>query len=308
VTDIGSASSSLPVTVIVNPISGTGRRSGAGRERAEHAAAALLTRGRTSEVFVTERRGHAHELAAAARARGARLIFVWGGDGTVNEVASALAYSDVVLAIMPAGSGNGLARELGIPRDPAGAVGASLTGHARLIDAGELGGHLFFNVAGYGLDARVAHLFSAPGAGRRRGLRQYLRLAARELLAYEPYDCTVSADGVATETRALIVAIANARQYGNGALVAPRARLDDGRLDLVVIRDRSPWVALAQAPLLFAGQLARVPGVTMTRVIDLEIRAKGSMLYHVDGETHTADGSVRGRVRPGALRVLSPVR
>jgi diacylglycerol kinase (ATP) len=294
-----------PVIVIVNPISGTGRRSGAGRARAEEAVAALAACGLTSEVFVTERRRHAHELAAAARARGARTIFVWGGDGTVNEVASALTYSDTVLGIIPAGSGNGLARELGIPREPMRAVAASLAGRERVIDAGELGGHLFFNIAGFGLDARVAHRFSADG-GTRRGLREYLRLAGRELMAYTPYECTVQVDGVATPTRALLVAVANARQYGNGALVAPRARLDDGRLDVVVIGHRSPWVALAQAPMLFVGQLARVPGVRMTPVTHVEIRAAGTMLYHVDGETHTADACLEGRVRPGALRVLSP--
>ncbi len=300
-----NAGSSL-VTVIVNPISGTHGRRGVGRQRAEQAAGLLSTHGMTPEVFVTERRGHAHELAVAARARGTRLVLAWGGDGTVNEVASALTFTDTVLGIVPAGSGNGLARELGIPLDPAGAVAAAVRGREWVIDAGELGGHLFFNVAGYGLDAGVAQQFSADAASP-RGLGQYIRLAGRQLRAYRPYACTVSVDGVATRTEAMLVAIANSRQYGNGAVVAPQARLDDGRLDVVVIGHRPAWVAVALAPLLFVGQLARAPRVTMTPATTVEITASGAMLYHVDGETHTVDGRLQGRVRPGALRVCCPV-
>jgi diacylglycerol kinase (ATP) len=297
------------VAVIINPISGTGRRVDAARQRAEQAVEVLSARGVRPEVFVTERRGHARELAVAARARGAKVVFAWGGDGTVNEVASALAFTGTALGIIPAGSGNGLATELGIPREPAGAVAAAFSGHERLIDAGELDGRLFFNVAGYGLDARVAHRFSADD-GARRGFGQYLRLAARELAAYAPETCCVSTDGIAIEvrTRVLLVAIANGRQYGNGAMVAPHARLDDGRLDVVVIRHRPAWVALAQVPFLFAGQLARVPGVRMTTAIEVEVLAEGAMCYHIDGETSVAEGSLRGRVRPRALLVRCPER
>jgi diacylglycerol kinase (ATP) len=292
------------VAVIVNPISGTGHRGDAGRQRAEHAAAILSAHGLVPDVTVTERQGHARDLADALCRRGVGLVFAWGGDGTVNEVASALAFTDTALGIIPAGSGNGLATELGVPRDPAAAVAAGLSGSDRAIDAGELDGHLFFNVAGYGLDARVAHAFAA-GRGR-RGLARYLQSALRELAAYRPVTCIVTTEGVATETRALLVAIANTRQYGNGALVAPPARPDDGLLDLVVISHRPAWLAVAQAPFLFAGQLARVPGVRMTRITEVQIASSDPLLYHVDGEVHTAHGRMTGRVRPAALRVRAP--
>ena len=292
------------VAVIVNPISGTGHRGHAGRQRAEHAAAILSAHGLRPDVIVTERQGHARELANALRRRGVGLVFAWGGDGTVNEVASALAFTETALGIIPAGSGNGLATELGIPRDPAAAVAAGLGGSDRVIDAGELDGHLFFNVAGYGLDARVAHAFAA-GHGR-RGLVRYVQMALRELAAYRPVTCVVTTDGVASETRALLVAIANTRQYGNGALIAPPARPDDGHLDLVVIGHRPAWLAVAQAPLLFAGRLAQLRGVRMTRITEVEIASSDPLLYHVDGEVHTAQGRMMGRVRPAALRVRAP--
>jgi diacylglycerol kinase family enzyme len=110
---------------------------------------------------VTERPGHAHQLARAALARGISTIVAWGGDGTMNEIASALAYTDAALALVPSGSGNGLARELGVPFDASAALDIAFNGRLRTIDAGEIEERLFFNVAGIGLDARVAHRFAS---------------------------------------------------------------------------------------------------------------------------------------------------
>ena len=107
----------MSVTIIINPISG-GVRPEQARARAELASAVVDTDGETAEVFVTEARGHARELARAAVRRGTRLVISWGGDGTLNEVASALAFQEVPLGLVPAGSGNGLARELGVNLDP----------------------------------------------------------------------------------------------------------------------------------------------------------------------------------------------
>src|SRR5688500_11367676 len=111
----------MSLAVIINPIAGGGRPSD-GRSRAERAAVALDSHGIEGEIFVTERRGHGHDLARRAVARGAKLIVAWGGDGTVNEVASALVRTATALAIVPSGSGNGLARALGVSRDPVRAI------------------------------------------------------------------------------------------------------------------------------------------------------------------------------------------
>ena len=246
------------MAVIINPISGTGGHVDIARARAEHAAALLDARGLEPEIFMTERPGHARELAASALARGVSLVLAWGGDGTVNEVASALAFRDAAIAIIPSGSGNGLARELGIPLDPAGAFAVAFEGRELVMDAGELDGHLFFNIAGIGLDARVAHEFSAGGL-LRRGFARYLEITARELFTYTPDEHTIVADGDSLRERALLIAIANARQYGNGAIVAPEARVDDGKLDVVVIAHRSPLRALVQVPRIFRGEIARRP-------------------------------------------------
>jgi diacylglycerol kinase (ATP) len=295
----------VSIAVIINPISGTGGRPDIARRRAELAAALAAAQGLEAEIFVTERSGHARELTAAVLARGATLVIAWGGDGTVNEVASALAFRNADLGVIPSGSGNGLARELGVPLDSGDAFAVAVAGRSRMIDCGELDGRLFFNIAGLGLDARVAHEFAAHGLVR-RGLLRYLEITARELMRYQADDHTIIADGVIVHARALIVAIANARQYGNGALIAPNARVDDGKLDLVVVPDRPTWQTVLQVPKLFSGRIARVSGVTMMAAVDIEVTSTRQALYHVDGEPFLGAASLRAHAHAQALRVRVP--
>lgn len=295
------------VAVIINPISGAGRRRDVARVRAEHAAALVEQRRLNAEVFVTERPGHARELAGAGLRRGVTTFVAWGGDGTVNEIGSALVGSDATLAIVPSGSGNGLARELGVPLDPAAAFQVMFEGRSRLIDAGELDGHLFFNIAGIGLDAHVAHRFAEGGLGR-RGFIRYLELAAREVASFTPHEYALTADGRDLNVRPLLIAIANARQYGNGALIAPEALLDDGKLDLVVVDYLPAWRVLMHAPKLFAGTVAQVPGVSITRTSTLSIASDVALVYHVDGEPHVGASRVNARIHSRALRVISGIR
>jgi len=160
-------------------------------------------------------------------------------------------------------------------------------------------------VAARGLDARVAHRFAAEGV-LTRGFRKYLSLTAQELFSYNPDDHTVVADGDAVRVRALLIAIANARQYGNGALIAPEARLNDGQLDVVVVAARSALAALVQVPRIFAGQIARISGVTMRRASEIAITSSTPVVYHVDGEPCVGAAEITARTRPGALRVRVP--
>jgi YegS/Rv2252/BmrU family lipid kinase len=304
---VGRAGRPGTIAVIINPISGTGGRLDVARARAERAASLLAARGVVPDVFLTERPGHARDLALAALERGASTIVAWGGDGTVNEVGSALAFRGAALAVVPSGSGNGLARELRVPFDPARAIALAVDGRDRTIDAGELDGRLFFNVAGIGLDARVAHEFAAGGLVR-RGFARYAQITARELFAFQPDDHTIVADGALVRERTLLIAVANARQYGNGALIAPAARLDDGRLDVVVVAHRSLLRTVIRLPQLFLGQIARVPGVTMRTAERVEITSARPAVYHVDGEPFVGGASLTARARPAALRVKVPAR
>lgn len=289
------------VVIIVNPISGTGGRRRLAARRIAHARAMVASRKLEAAVLVSETAGHAPVLAREALAGGASLIVAWGGDGTMNEVASQVAFRDASFAIIPSGSGNGLARELGIPCHAERAFDVALSATERVIDAGEIDGRLFFNLAGVGLDARVAHRF-ADGGGR-RGFARYIEIAVQEMISRRSGEYTLTVDGAASTRRAALVAIANGRQYGNGAVIAPQACLDDGLLDVVVVDDRAAWMAIAQMPMVFAGRIARVPGVAMLRARDVTLAAGAPMPYHVDGEPRCGGTTIRARVRPRALRV-----
>jgi YegS/Rv2252/BmrU family lipid kinase len=292
------------VAVIVNPVAGSrsGRAESGRRAVAERVLAA---HGVDGTVTLTEGPGHALELARAAVVRGAALVCAWGGDGTVNEVARALVGSGTALGIVPAGSGNGLARELGLPRDPALALGIALGRRERVIDVGDAGGRVFLNVAGIGLDAEVAARFNERRGGR-RGVWPYLLIGVGTLARHRPRTYTLRVDGRTRREPALLVACANGRQYGGGAIVAPAARVDDGRLDLVVIAPRSALGALWDARHLFRGTLDRAAGIRVERAAVVEIEGPAPLRFHVDGEVVTGGAQVTVRVRPAILRVRAP--
>ncbi len=275
------------------------------RARAELASAIVDRHGDPAEVFVTERAGHARELTKAAVSRGARLVMAWGGDGTINEVASALAFGEVPLGIVPAGSGNGLARQLSIDSKPVLAIRHAIAAEPRRIDVGEMGDRLFVNVAGIGFDAHVAWQFNETGT-RRRGLARYASLAGRALMTYRPENYTIRT-GVPEETspalRAVLITVANSPEFGNGAVIAPGARVDDGLLDLVVMEERSRINTIVQLPRLFQGTVDRARGCSIRRIARATIESERPMVYHVDGEPVQGGTSLRVRVHPGALYV-----
>lgn len=293
----------MHVAVIINPISGARGHPEVARRRVKLATGVLAAEGIEHEVHITERAGQAYELARNAVERGASLVLAWGGDGTINEVGRAVAFSPAALGLIPAGSGNGLARELQIPIRPEQAIKTALHATERKIDVGEIGGRLFFNAAGIGFDAHVAHLFNSRSQGR-RGLLRYVIIAARALFSYRPREYTISVGAETMQLRALLIALANSRQYGNGATVAPQARLDDGQLDLVVVKERSPLATLLDVQRLFTGTLAKADGVIIRRTTQATIVGDTPLPFHVDGEPiNRGDTSLTVRLYQGALRV-----
>jgi diacylglycerol kinase (ATP) len=291
----------LSVAIIINPIAGGGRPSvGARVDLARRIAAEC---GETADVAVTEARGHARALARAARENGARVIVAWGGDGTVNEIACEAAFNDVPIGIVPAGSGNGLAGALGLRRAPRAALRRALTGTARSVDVGDVSGRLFVNLAGVGFDAHVAAEFNGL-SNTRRGARGYVLQTARSLLRYRPRQYSITIGGIRNSVHALLVVIANGREFGNRMLIAPGARIDDGALDVVVVEERSRAATICRVPWLLCRSIHRVPAWSSRRTPDVTLTCDEPMMFHVDGETVQGGHKLEAHVHPGALKVM----
>ena len=260
------------------------------------------------EIVVTAGPGHARELAAEAAGRGVDLVLSVGGDGTANEVAWGLLGSDTVLGLVPVGSGNGLARTLGVPLRPAPALAALETGCRRRMDVGLVNGRPFLNVAGAGFDAAVGADFHAHGnRGGRRGIFTYVRLSAWRSLFYVPETYSLEAGSERYQGRALVVAFVNGRQYGAGAILAPGSRLDDGLLEVVVFED-APLLEIAlAAPRLFTGGIERYRRYHRFSAASASLTGAVPVVHHRDGEPEPATGSrLDVSVRPRALAVLVP--
>jgi diacylglycerol kinase (ATP) len=300
----------MRIVAIVNPVSGAGMDSSVAAQRVAMIHAELGARGLAADVHLTERAGHARDLAQHAAATGADLVIVWGGDGTVNETGGGLAGSATPLGLIPAGSGNGLAAALRVPFDPQQAIAVALGERTLAVDVGRANGKPFFNVAGIGFDAHVARLFNQRRRGR-GGKLPYVVIGVREGCTYAARDYTItfdSGDGPngGETARALLIAFANGSDYGMGMRIAPNARLDDGLLEACVVLDRPVLSRFLHTRFLATGAIERAPAIIRRSVRRAIVETDGDIGYHLDGELGTAPGRIEITVDPGALRVRIP--
>ncbi|MEW6365664.1 MAG: diacylglycerol kinase family protein [Acidobacteriota bacterium] len=257
-------------------------------------------------IFETEYVGHATQLAAAAAADGFDVVVAYGGDGTVNEVASGLVGTRSALGIIPAGSGNGLARGLGVPLKPRSAVEVLKEGEVREIDVGDVDGAYFFNVFGLGFDACLADRFHRH-AGLVRGPLPYFTLGVQAFFQYRAPKVEVDIDGEKLLLAPFALTVANGPQYGVGARIAPGASLSDGYLDLVYIDMLPALRALATLPRLFRGTIGRIKEFHHRRVGRMTLRVPPSTAVQFDGEVRpVATTELHVSVLPAALRVIAP--
>lgn len=274
----------MRICFILNPTSGTNRTQDVPALLTRYATAA----GAEFEVQLTQRAGHATELAREAAARGCRVVVAVGGDGTVNEVARGLLGTGAALGIVPRGSGNGLARHLRLPLDLPGAVRRACQPTFQRIDAGRINGHWFFCTAGLGFDAHVSKMFARAGT---RGLSTYVKVALREYRRYRPTPVQVQLENaVLLDTHCYVLAFANAAQYGNNAYIAPRADIQDGLLDVCLI-DALPMLRAVRVGVgLALGTLPTSGGATYHTSRRIRVRAAQLLGFHVDGD-YVADAT-----------------
>jgi YegS/Rv2252/BmrU family lipid kinase len=246
-----------------------------------------------------------HGVSEARRAvDSGEVPVVMSGDGLIGQIGGALAETEASMGIIPGGRGNDLARVLGIPTDPAGAVGVLATGNIKAIDVGEANGRRFLCVASCGFDSDANRI--ANEARLVRGNLVYAYAALRALIAWRPARFTVTLDGAdPIEYDGYSVAVGNSRAFGGGMFVAPHAELDDGMLDVITVSDVSKLRYLRGLPRAFKGTHLENDEVTELRAGTVEIRASRDFAVYADGE-HVTDLPASIRLLPRALRVIAP--
>jgi len=245
---------------------------------------------------------HACEEARAAADAG-ETVTTLGGDGFVRPIAAELAGGRGVLAILPGGRGNDLARVLGIPPEPEAAVGVAVEGRERPIDLAEVNGTPYLGIASLGFDSDANRI--ANEAKLVRGQLVYLYAALRALAGWKPATFSVTVDGERHEVTGWSVAVANSKAYGGGMFIAPQAELDDGKLDVVTISQCSKLRFLRELPTVFKGTHLNNPRVTTLRGEEITVEADRPFEVYADGDP-LARTPATMRVRPGALRVIVP--
>lgn len=265
----------------------------------------IRARALDADLIATEGPGHATELARAAVQAGCTRVVAVGGDGTMNEVAQALIHTPAALALVPCGSGNGLALHLGLPLAPLAALEliAAVGSRVAAVDTGTVNGRPFFNAMGLGLDAEVSRRFNHL---TNRGLPAYARTAFSAFMHRKREHCTITVNGHRESIEIMLIAVANSDQYGNHAFIAPGARVDDGQLDLVAIRPVGFFGAVTLGARLFLGSIDGSASIRRFRGSRFTIERLAPGLVHTDGETHLASAIVEVRVHPHSLHIVVP--
>ncbi|MCE2982460.1 MAG: YegS/Rv2252/BmrU family lipid kinase [Parachlamydia sp.] len=254
----------------------------------------------THEIAFTKYRGHAAELAIAATSYD--IIAAVGGDGTVNEVSRPLIDTSATLAIIPVGSGNGLARHLKIPMGLEGSIRALNQAQSISIDTGLINGLPFLGTAGLGFDACIAHRFPKLS---RRGFFSYCKAGLQEYANYRPSLYTIQLNGETIMREAFILTIANSSQYGNNFSVSPAADMEDGFFDLVILR-KLPLVNVPELLWHFKrGTLALFKYAEIIPFQTLKILIPHTQA-HVDGDPVDLHSPVTVKVQPKTLNILIP--
>jgi YegS/Rv2252/BmrU family lipid kinase len=288
----------IPLTLLVNPASAHGR------------TLKLLPRveSELDELripFRVERtRGLEDGIERALRAVEANEVpVVMSGDGLVGAVGGAMAGSETPLGILPGGRGNDLARVLGIPEDPAGAVAVLAAGETRRIDVGEANGKRFLGIVSVGFDSEANRL--ANETGFMRGNLVYAYAALRTLLGWKPGRFTIRAGDERMRFSGYSVSVANSRAFGGGMFIAPDAELDDGEFDIVTVGEVGKLRFVGNLPKVFKGTHVEEDEVRVFRAPQLELTASRPFPVYADGE-HLTDLPAALRILPRALSVLAP--
>ncbi|MFQ5823849.1 MAG: diacylglycerol/lipid kinase family protein [bacterium] len=286
-------------TIILNPIAGGIRN----KEKVIHFVVDYFTpKGHEITLKQTSRRGEATKFAQQAVKDKTDFVIAIGGDGTINEVGSGLVNTAVPMGIIPFGSGNGLARSLNIPQKMEPACQLILEENIFSIDVGKANDRYFFGVAGVGFDAVVGKRFNEFS---RRGPIPYFYLSAKEFFVYKPEWLKICFDGNILEINPFVIAVANGQQYGNGAIIAPEAKINDGLFDICIVHQLTFLQLFSAIPKLFKGQVQKYRYAEFHKCPAVTIERKEPALIHLDGEPVLDKPMVKILLLTNALNVIA---
>lgn len=290
------------MALIVNPASGTVPK----RKLVPRIVSKLAKSGIDLDVHYTKRQGHATEMARKfSKDNKYSAVVVCGGDGTVNETARGLIGTAMPMGIIPAGSGNGLARHLGIPVDIDRSLRVIAERNTLEIDYGSANGSPFFCTFGVGFDAAVSERFARS---KRRGLITYLSSALDEFVRFSPEEYEIEANGNTIADKAFLVVVCNASQYGNNAFIAPTASVTDGELDVTIVYTGNLIQTAKLGVDFLTGYIGKNALINTFRAKEIKIRRKTAGVGHLDGDPSEMPQTIEVSCHPAGLTVLAPTR
>lgn len=287
------------IQFIVNPVSGVGRQN-----MLDTYIRKVLDLDKFEPIVTQTRKpGDGTIIAREASGAGIGIVVAAGGDGTVNEVVRGLINTDSTLGIIPIGSGNGLAHHLNIPTNPASAINLINRESISKIDTVLINDHIFVSIAGVGFDARVAEKFAKSD---RRGFLSYFRIVSKEYQKYKPKNYKLFIDGKEHETKALLISFANSNQFGYNTQIAPKARIDDGLIDVCIVK-KVPIIELPViAHLLYWKQIERSKYIEIIQAREVKLQQSKNRTINLDGEPVKLGRELNIKINPLSLKVITP--
>ena len=289
------------IAFIINPISGAKETQNAKRKLPKLIMQTLDTEQWLPNIVYTEYAGHATELAYQFSRMGFDAVVAVGGDGTVNEVARGLRDTKTALGIIPMGSGNGFARHLNIPIRPQKAIEMLNRSEPISVDYGLANGRLFVSTCGTGFDAVVADNFAGSN---KRGFMTYLRNTLKVAFSYQPQTYHIVGDGWDVTHKAFLITFANAKQWGYEALIAPRASLQDGKMDIMLMSSHAILGSASLALRLFTGSIDNSYFMDTLRAKEVTLEREEVAPFHIDGDPVEMEKDIHIQIIPDGLKVL----
>ena len=289
------------IAFIINPISGSKETQNAKRKLPKLIMQTLDSEQWLPNIVFTERAGHATELANQFARMGFDAVVAVGGDGTVNEVAQGIRGTQTALGILPMGSGNGFARHLNIPIRPNKAIEMINHSEPISVDYGLANGKLFVSTCGTGFDAVIADHFAGSN---KRGFATYLQNILHEVFSYTPQTYHIVGDGLDVTHKAFLITFANANQWGYEALIAPKASVQDGKMDIMLMSSHAILGSASLALRLFTGHIDDSHFMDTLRAKEVTLERESAAPFHIDGDPVEMEKDIHIKIVPDGLRVL----